>query len=85
MSGAVQKIFDPLDLTGKAFGLFGGGSKTPAPAPASAAPTIDNRAVQSAADEEARKRANAGRASTVLAGEEAAPSAQRVLLGAGGV
>jgi hypothetical protein len=41
--------------------------------------------VQAAADEEARKRANAGRASTVLAGEEAAPSAQRVLLGAGGV
>lgn len=66
--------------------VFGGGDDMPAVAPAPATPTVSDPAVGAAADEEARKRANAGRASNIIAGaaeEEQKASAKRVLLGAG--
>lgn len=71
--------------------LLGGGSDLPTPAAAPAAPSIsnpdvNNNAVQLAAEEEARKRNNAGRASTIFAGgsESGTPTgASRLFLGAG--
>lgn len=67
-------------------GIFGGGD-LPTPAAAPAAPTIGSDAVQRAAEEEARKRANAGRASTVFTGasgqNDTGTGASKILLGAG--
>ena len=63
-------------------GMFGGGPKLAAPTPAPEAPTIDNDAVQQAADEERRRRAQSGRASTIFTdplGGDNTPSAKKVL------
>ena len=66
----------------KAFsGLFGGDRPS-----VSAPPPVPKMSdAQLAAEEENRKRANAGRASTILTGaEDEQAKAKRVLLGAGG-
>lgn len=69
----VQKVFG---------GLLGGSTPTPQVAPAT--PTMGSDAVQRAAEEEARRRSNAGRASTIFAGEtDTAPAASKIFLGAG--
>ena len=47
-------------------GMFGGGPKLAAPTPAPEAPTLADDAVQQAADEERRRRAQSGRASTIF-------------------
>lgn len=73
-----------MGFVAKAFGF---GSSTPQVAPAPPSPSLADKAAQDAAEEERRRRAGKGRASTVLAGarglsEEDKPGAQ-TLLGAG--
>lgn len=63
-----------------------GGGDLPTPAAAPAAPTLSDDVAQRAAEEEARKRGNAGRASTIFAGssDTGTPTgASRLFLGAG--
>ena len=71
----------------KSFGKLFGGGDLPTPAAAPATPGIGDDAVQRAAEEEARKRGNAGRASTIFAGSSDSNTptgASRIFLGAGG-
>lgn len=70
----------------KAVGSIFGGGKTPTPAPAPVAPTVDNSAAKlEAAAEEQRQASLRGRTSTMLTGgsgfEEAAGSTSKLMLG----